>query len=187
LFGGTALRQYICTMKKIKKMRKLIVFTVAAMCTFSAVKAQDQSSFRFSAGPELSFATGAFSNTHSIGIGGTVQAEVSLQEHLYGTATFGIIAYNGKSSGAGLKYKGETILPLRVGAKYFLSGGVYGAAQIGVGFLNNGGGTAFAYSPQIGYEFKTRSDKAVDASFKYDGYSKNGTLGAIGFRVAYIF
>jgi len=168
-------------------MKKLVVVTLIVICLSPFAKAQNQPAFKFSLGPELGFASGAFSNTHSIGIGVTVQAEVSLQEHLYGTATFGVISYNGKSSGAGLKYKGETIVPLRVGAKYFLSGGIYGAVQTGVGFLNNGGGTAFAYSPQIGYEFNTKSGKALDATFKYDGYSKNGTLGAIGFRVAYIF
>ena len=103
-------------------MKRIIVFVLAAICTTGAVKAQDQKNLRFSIGPELSFATGSFSNSHSIGIGGTVQTEISLQEHLYGTATFGIMAYNGKSNGVGTKYKGETIIPLRVGAKYFLSG-----------------------------------------------------------------
>lgn len=187
MFGITAMRLYICSIKQTE-MKKIIVLMMGVICTSSLLMAQRDSKFRFSVGPELSFASGSFSETHSIGIGGTVQAEVSLQEHLYGTATFGLIAYNGKSSGAGYKYKGETILPLRVGVKYFFSGGIYGAAQLGLGIL--GGfykGTSFAYSPQIGYEFKTKSDKALDASFKYDGYSKNGTIGAIGFRLAYIF
>ena len=61
---------------------------------------------------------------------------------------------------------------------------------MGIGILNklnNEGGTAFAYSPQIGYEFKTKTDKKIDATFKYDAYSKNGTIGALGFRLAYIF
>lgn len=160
---------------------------MVALGTSFLAMAQNDSKFKFSFGPELSLATGAFSDTHSFGIGASVQAEVLLQEHLYGTATFGLISYNGKSYGSGTKFKGETFLPLRVGAKYFLSGGVYGALQAGVAFLNNGGGTAFAYSPQLGYEFKTKTDKAVDASFKYDGYSKNGTLGALGVRIAYIF
>lgn len=160
-----------------------------AFCSSSLLLAQSQPAFKFSLGPELGFASGSFSNTHSIGIGATVQAEVSLQEHLYGTATFGIISYNGKSVAyTGTKTTGQIIIPLRIGAKYFLSGGVYGAAQIGVGFLNNFySGTSFAYSPQIGYEFNTKSGKALDVTFKYDGYSKNGTIGAIGFRVAYIF
>ena len=168
-------------------MKKVILFTLITVCTSSVLMAQNTAAFRFSVGPELSFATGAFSNTHSIGIGGSIQGEISLQDKLYGTGTFGVMAYNGKSIGGGLKYAGETIVPLRVGAKYFLSGGVYGALQAGVAFLNNGVGTAFAYSPQLGYEFNTKGGKAVDATFKYDGYSKNGTLGAIGFRVAYIF
>jgi len=189
MFGITALPLYICRIKQ-PGMKKIIVLIAVVICTSSILMAQRDSKFRLSVGPELSFASGSFSETHSIGIGGSAQAEISLQEHLYGTATFGLISYNGKSSGAGYKYKGETILPLRVGVKYFLSGGIYGAAQLGVGFLNNGGGTAFAYSPQIGYEFKTKSDKALDATFKYDGYSGKGnigTLGAIGFRVGYIF
>lgn len=169
-------------------MKKLILSVMIVLGASSLAMAQNDSKFKVSIGPELSFATGAFSNTHSFGIGGSIQAEVLLQQHLYGTATFGIISYNGKSYGAGTKFKGATFIPVRVGVKYFLSGGVYGAAQLGVAFLNNGGGSAFAYSPQLGYEFKTKSEKAIDASFKYDGYSvSGGTLGAIGFRVAYIF
>jgi hypothetical protein len=171
-------------------MKRILVFTLLVLGASAAVIAQSQSGFKFSVGPELGFAAGSFSNSHSIGIGVTGQAEISLQEHLYGTITVGVVSYNGKSYGSGLKYAGQTVVPLRVGAKYFLTGGIYGALQMGVGILNklnNVGGTAFAYSPQIGYEFKTKTDKKIDATFKYDAYSKNGTIGAIGFRLAYIF
>lgn len=163
----------------------LVVFLTSAMAT-----AQNDSKFKISVGPELSIPTGTFSIGWSFGIGGTGQVEIKLQENLFGTATAGVVFYNGKSLGAGLKNTGLTIVPIRVGGKYFFTEGIYGAAQIGIGILNRNSGTAFAYSPQIGYEFKTRSDKAIDASFKYDGYSAKaavGTLGAIGFRVAYIF
>lgn len=189
-FGVRTLRSYICTIKNNCKMKKISLIILIVFCFSSALLAQNQPGFKFSVGPELGFATGAFANSHSLGIGASVQAEVAIQEHLFGTATFGIISYIGKSYGSGLKYAGQTIVPLRVGAKYFLSGGVYGALQAGVGFLNklnNEGGTAFSYSPQIGYEFKTKKDKALDATFKYEGYSKNGTKGAVGFRLAYIF
>jgi hypothetical protein len=173
-------------------MKRIIVFTLVAICTSSVVMSQNQPAFRFSVGPELGFATGSFSNTHSIGIGGTIQAEISLQDKFYGTATTGVLAYNGKSiSGTNYKNTSQVIIPLRIGAKYFLTSGLYGAAQIGVGFLSHySTGTAFAYSPQLGYEFKTKSGKALDATFKYDGYSgsnKIGTIGAIGFKLAYIF
>lgn len=171
-------------------MKKLIVLAVILFSSASIVLAQNQPRFKFSVGPEVGFAVGSFADSHSIGVGGTAQAEISLQEHLYGTITGGIISYNGKSYGSGLKHAGQTVVPIRLGAKYFLSGGIYGALQMGVGILNklnNEGGTAFAYSPQIGYEFKSKTDKKIDATFKYDGYSKNGTIGAIGFRLAYIF
>lgn len=168
-------------------MKKIIVFTLVALCTSGLVKAQNDDKLKVSVGPELSIPVGNFSTGWSFGIGATAQVEIKLQDRLNGTATGGVIFYNGKSIGGGLKQTGITIIPIRVGGKYFFTEGIYGAAQIGVGFINKGIGTAFAYSPQLGYEFRTKSGKAVDASFKYDGYSKNGTLGAIGFRVAYVF
>jgi hypothetical protein len=167
-------------------MKKVILLTSISLCVSAIIFAQDKG-LKFSVGPELALPIGNFSNGWSFGIGATAQIEKSLQDKLYGTATGGIVFYNGKSVGNGLKNEGIAIIPLRVGAKYFLSGGIYGAMQVGLGFINKGIGTAFAYSPQVGYEFQTKSGKAVDATFKYDGYSKNGTLGEIAFRLAYIF
>ena len=170
-------------------MKKIISLSVLVVCLSFAVFAQDSKGLKFSAGAELGFAAGNFSQTHSIGIGGSAQLEIPLQDKLQGVGYVGILSYNGKSSGVGNKYKGQTIIPVRVGVKYFLSGGIYGGLQAGLGFFSGfGTGSAFAYSPQIGYEFKTNSGKAVDATFKYDAYSKSGgSLGALGFRLAYIF
>ena len=170
-------------------MKKIVICTFLSLLISGLVMAQDAQTFRFSVGPELGFATGTFANTHSVGIGATIQGEIPLQQNLYGTATTGFIAYGGKSiGGTTQKHNSQTIIPIKVGIKYFFIGGFYGAAQLGLGILGNyTKGTAFAYTPQIGYEFKTKSGKAVDATFKYDGYSKNGTIEAIGFRLAYIF
>lgn len=169
-------------------MKKIMLLLVAATVVNVAASAQDNRNFKFSVGAELGFATGSFSSSHSIGIGGSAQAEIPLQDKLNGTGYVGILAYNGKSAGSGVKFKGQTIIPVRVGIKYFLTEGIYGGLQAGVGFLSGAAtGTAFSYSPQIGYEFKTNNGKAVDATFKYDGYSKNGSIGALGFRLAYIF
>ena len=170
-------------------MKRKVLLPFLALFISGFVIAQDAQKFRFSVGPELSFATGSFAITHSVGVGATIQAEIPLQQYLYGTATTGFVGYGGKSiASTNLKATSQTIIPIKVGIKYFFIGGFYGAAQIGVGILgNNAKGAAFAYTPQIGYEFKTKSGKAVDATFKYDGYSKNGTIEAIGFRLAYIF
>lgn len=170
-------------------MKKLLFLTVIAMFISFSMFAQD-GGVKFSVGAELGFATGGFSNTHSIGIGATGQVELPLQENLKGTATGGILFYNGKSiSGiSGAKATGQTIIPLRVGVKYFLTPGVYGALQAGVGFFSNyATGSAFAYSPQVGYEFESKTGKSVDVALKYDGYSKSGgSLGSFGIRLALV-
>ena len=178
---------YLCRKQNNHYMKKL--FVLACVCAVSAlVQAQDKDGMKFSVGAELGFASGGFSNTHSIGIGGSAQLEIPLQDKLNGVAYGGILMYNGKSAGGGVKFKGQTIIPVRVGVKYFLTDGIYGSFQAGLGFLTSfGSGTAFSYSPQVGYEFKTKSGKAVDATFKYDAYAKNGTIGALGFRLAYVF
>lgn len=170
-------------------MKKFILpaLSLAFISLSSIAFSQDKDNLKLSVGAELAFTTGNFSNTHSFGFGGTAQLEIPVQEKLNAVAYGGLMTYNGKSVGVGIKSKGLTIIPLRVGVKYFLTGSVYTNLQAGLGFLSGyASGTAFSYSPQIGYEFKTNSGKSLDVTFKYDGYSKNGSLGSYGFRVAYI-
>lgn len=172
-------------------MKKVLFATaICALCS-SAVMAQKKdkdSKFVFSAGPELGFATGDFNVTHSVGIGGTIQGELNVAEKTNVTLTTGYLSYAGRSISTGIKFKAQGIIPLKAGVKYFLSEGFYGAAQLGAGFWNNSVGTAFAYTPMLGYEFNTKSGKAVDASVKYDGYSINSSsVGSVGVRLAYRF
>lgn len=178
---------------KTKNMKKLTLSALAFILISIAANAQSERNLTFSIGPELSLPTGSFSQTHSIGTGGTAQLEILLQDKLKGTATVGLLAYLGKSiPGQNANNPGVTIIPVRVGAKYYFVGAVYIGAQIGLAFRGNNDdykGTAFAYSPlMLGYEFKTNSDKAIDATIKYDASSGHGgTIGAIGLRLAYIF
>ncbi|MBS1510007.1 MAG: hypothetical protein JST86_04150 [Bacteroidetes bacterium] len=171
-------------------MKRLLLATaICALCTTAMAQNKEEKKFNFSAGAELGIATSDFSLTHSIGIGATIQAENNVAKGTNITLTTGYLTYNGKSAGAGIKYKAAGIIPLKAGVKFFLSEGFYGAAQLGAGFFSGwGNGAAFAYTPVLGYEFNTKSGTAVDASFKYDGYAKNGTsLGSVGVRVAYRF
>jgi hypothetical protein len=173
-------------------MKKLILSAIVIIVVSMSALAQNDKKFSFSAGAELSFATGSFSNYNSVGIGASVQAEYYMMDKLKATATFGLLTYAGKSYTSNTDFAAQRIIPLRIGAKYFLMGGLYGGAQLGVAFLsNNGTGTAFAYSPiMLGYEFKLKSEKAFDATIKYDAYTGSGgvgTLGTFGIRVAYVF
>ncbi len=173
---------------KLIKMKKIFVLLLIACASSAALMAQDDTRFKFSVGPELSFATGTFADGYSFGIGATGQVEFYIQEKLYGTGTSGVIFYNGKSQGNGLKNTGLNIIPIKVGIKYFIAGSVYVGVQTGVGIINHQQGTYFAYTPLVGYEFKTNSDKALDASLKFDGYSGSGSsISSVGVRLAYIF
>lgn len=155
-------------LKQTRMMKKiLLAVVITAICTGAYAQKDSDRKFGFSAGPEIGFATGDFNNTHSIGIGATIQGDFNIAPSTNFTLTTGYLTYAGKSAGSGIKYKSAGILPLKAGIKYFLSGGFYGAAQLGVGFFSNGGGTALAYTPMLGYEFNTKSDKAIDAGLKY--------------------
>jgi hypothetical protein len=168
-------------------MKKLILSAAVILFMSAICIAQKDNSFKISVGPEFALTTGDFSNSHSFGFGGSAQIEIPVQDKLQGVAYGGIVFYNGKSNGVGSKNKGVTIIPVRVGVKYFLTPGIYGGLQAGLGFLGNAAtGTAFSYSPQIGYEFKTNNGKAIDATLKYDAYSKNGTLSSFGFRIGFV-
>jgi len=169
-------------------MKKLFVLTAIAVCSSLMVKAQKDGITRFSLGPELGVATGTFSNFAGLGIGATIQAEHFFQENISGTAIFGLVDYFGTSYDNNLKYKSTVILPLRVGGRYYIGDGFHLGAQIGLGFVSGPlSSTGFAYSPQIGYNFKTNKGKSIDATFKYDGYAiSGGSLSALGIRVAYV-
>ncbi|MES2893318.1 MAG: hypothetical protein V4725_14935 [Bacteroidota bacterium] len=169
-------------------MTKFFVPFLLIFISLSAT-AQTERTLKFSVGAELGFASGSFSNTHSIGTGVTAQAEYQLAEKLRATATTGFLVYAGKSQGTNLKNTAQTIIPIRGGIKYFLAGGAYVGAQSGLAILGSyDKNVSFAYSPLLGYEFMTKSGKSLDATLKYDAYSgSNGTIGAIGVRLAYVF
>lgn len=183
---------YCLTFAKTKPayMKKISLLTLTVLCA-TMIFGQKKQNIKFSVGAELAFTSGNFSNSHSFGIGGTGQLEIPLQDKLNGIAYGGIMLYNGKSDGAGKKIQGVTIIPLRIGVKYFLTGSVYTNLQAGLGFISGPDefeGSAFSYSPQIGYEFQTNTGKNIDATFKYDAYAKSGgSLGSFGLRIAYIF
>ena len=193
---------------------KKIFMAIVGIAFFSGAFAQknkfSDSKFHFSAGAELGIATGPFSDAHSVGFGVSGQAEYTIATNTNITATVGVIGYPGRKISKngypdGYRYSNSTIVPIKAGIKYFLSGGFYTAAQLGVGIFDNyvdvnstsplypygtyyGSETAVAFTPMLGYEFRSNSGKAFDASFKYDLYARQGgAFGSVGFRFAYKF
>ena len=168
----------------MKKFSAALVMIIAFGFGSSA-----QKKVTFSVGPELGLVADINNVLWGLGLGATAQAEFNIQEKITGTTTAGFNVYFGKSSGVGIRAKNVSVIPVRVGGRYYFSDAFYGAAQLGVGFMNFAGTqrTKFAYSPQIGYKFN-RTGKAIDATLKLDGYAgKGGSFNAVGVRVAFEF
>lgn len=170
-------------------MKKLCAMAIIAIACSQSVLAQGGGT-NLSIGPELMTTTGNAGDTWGIGIGGSAQAEHFFKDKISGLGYFGFNIFNGKSIPGltNVKYKAMNIIPIRVGARYYITEGFHTGAQLGVGFMSSGGNsnTALAYSLQVGYNFSTKKGRSVDAALKYDGYSKSGgTFSSIGLRLAY--
>jgi len=90
--------------------------------------------------------------------------------------------YNGNGDPQTFTVKTEDLhaIPLQAGFHIGLTDNVFIQGTAGVSFLSNGGGTAFIYSPGLGYTFKQ-----FEARLKYEALSKNGTLSFIGLQLGY--
>ncbi len=182
-------------------MKKSILLSVLIICASITAMAQPgQGKFRFSIGPEIGYVTGTYHASWNLGAGGSAQAEYFVKDNVSITVLGGFVGYLGTTVPGypGYKYQALNIIPVKAGIRYYIGESFHVGAQLGVGFIDNGAGhsTAFAYSPVIGYNFKTSNDKGIDFSIKYDGYAFNqndipngygGTFGAVGIRLAYIF
>lgn len=173
-------------------MKKIILLTAIALTTTSIVMAQREGKTRFSIGPELGIATSnPFKNIPGnkgwgLGIGASAEVEHFFKQNISGIFHVGVVSYSGRSAGNNSNNKAYTAIPVTVGGNVYAGSNLHLGAQIGVGLnsLSGSSVTTFAYSPQIGYNFKNRNDKPLDLTLKYDGYAGHGNFGALGLRLS---
>jgi hypothetical protein len=138
---------------------------------------------KFSLGLEAGLPVGSTSTFYNFVIGGSLKYDMPIATGTAFTVSAGYSSFMGKTIGA-TKVASAGFVPFKAGLKYWFADAFYGEAQVGAVFsTQSGGGTAFAYSPGIGYKF---SD-AVDLGIRYEAWSKNGTTGQIGARLAFSF
>ncbi|MDQ2719774.1 MAG: hypothetical protein M3Z26_08455 [Bacteroidota bacterium] len=172
-------------------MKKIIALTIVALLTASVSMAQRNGKTRFNIGPELGIAT---SNPYKsevnnkgwgLGIGASAEVEHFFKQNVSGVFHIGLVGYNGRSTGSASKNKSYTLIPVTIGVNAYAVSNLHVGAQFGIGFNNIGGvnQTAFAYSPQIGYNF-SRREKPLDLTLKYDGYAGHGNFSALALRLS---
>lgn len=159
----------------------LLALVLLSGAAFSSFAQSSSSTGKFSIGLEAGLPVGDVKNISNLFIGGSLKYDQPIA-----TGTFFTIS-GGYTS---LKFKDEvgggsaSFIPVKVGIKYFLAESFYGEAQIGAAFgAKNADGTAFAYSPGIGYAF----GGGLDLGVRYEGWSKDGTISQVAARLAYSF
>lgn len=173
-------------------MKKKFMLTTIALLVVTIAIAQREGKTRFSIGPELGVATSnplkeiPGNKGWGLGIGASVQADHFYRENLTGSAYLGVISYAGRAQTGNSKNKAYTVIPVRVGGEFY-PGSFHIGAQIGVGLnsMSGASATAFAYSPQIGFNF-SKNERPVDITLRYDGYAGHGNFSAANLRLSLI-
>ncbi|HLW31554.1 MAG TPA: outer membrane beta-barrel protein [Aequorivita sp.] len=192
-------------MKTIKRI-STAAFLLASALMFN-VQAQTQaqisepSRFNLSVGPEIGLPVGDLSDRYEWSLGGSVELEYLFDNGLgitLNTGVYNLFADDGGYKLDGKKYTDDLqVLPVKLGLKYFVIGGLYIQGEAGASFLLNkedGGydkSTAFTYAPQVGYRFDMGNNQFIDAGVKWMGSTKFNDNGSsnnmLGLRLAYGF
>jgi hypothetical protein len=143
---------------------------------------------KFSIGVDPGIPVGSVSDYSSFAIGGDLKYSLPAATNFDVSLSAGYSVFIGKTVnffGQSIKASDLKAIPVKLGGRYNFNGatGFFGEVGIGAAFIQDGGGTAFVYAPGIGYA----AAGGFEIGARYEGWSKNGSIGQIGFRVAYSF
>lgn len=175
----------------MKRILLLTAFAGVFALHSNAQTSKENATGKFSIGIDAGLPVGTASDAFSLAIGGSLKYEhpVAPKTSLSLSAGFTDLAYKGlikdELKTLGISRSGETFIPVKAGMKYHINEGFFGEGQIGAVFATQSGnsGTAFVYAPGIDYSFKG----GFEAGFRYEAWSKNGTISQLALRLAYQF
>jgi len=182
-------------------MKKLFLLTaMAGGFAFGNVSAQKIKGPKLGIGADFAVPVGSLSDGYKFGFGGSLLFQTPIAPKLNFTASAGYLSLSGKTLSAFYvngshiytfkqKVPNSNVVPVKVGARYFVNDNFYAGAEAGAAFLSEEGenAAAFAYSPNIGCELPLANKNSLDLGVRYEGWSKNSSVGFFGFRVAYNF
>ena len=177
---------------------EFLAYTGKAKAQDAPKSTESKQEFRLSFGPEIGIPVGSLKDVYKFNLGGSVQADIPIAQHLYVTVNTG---YNNFFIKDEFKQQGGhhlQLVPAKAGLKFFPIGDVfYVQAEAGATFLVNKSdvqadkSTAFVYAPQIGALIKLAPKNYLDIGFRWESMSKFYDGGSysnfLGLRVAYAF
>lgn len=172
----------------MRKILLLAVLIVSAATASFAQTSKSSSGGKFSIGVDPGLPVGNASDYSSFAIGGDLKYSIPAAQNFDVSLSAGYSVFIGKTidiGGTSIKAGDLKAIPVKVAGRYNFNGpvGFFGEVGIGAAFIQDGGGTAFVYAPGVGYAM----DGGFEVGVRYEGWSKNGTVGQIGLRLAYSF
>jgi len=172
---------------------KKIFFSTVLLMLFLFANAYAQSSAqvaepRLGIGLDIGLPIGDFGDFANYGVGGSILYQHPVSTSLNITGNVGYIKFNGKQTIGTLKYM-QSFIPIKVGARYFLTQNIYGTAEVGSSIATtSGSGASFIYTPGLGVEIPVSNTGSLDIGARYESWTKNtGTTSFIGIRAGYNF
>jgi hypothetical protein len=162
-------------------MKKLLIIAVLVAGSFAGM-AQKNEGFKIEGGINVAIPAHNASGV-SIGAGVDLLAKYGISENFAITGDVGYTALFLKNNA---KPSTESLIPIRVGLRYFPTSSFYIAGKGGIGiFAYNGSNATYtAYSFGAGYMISPK----LDLGLTYDGYSKSGSsTGYVNVRLGYAF
>ncbi|QQL51300.1 hypothetical protein [Mucilaginibacter ginkgonis] len=185
------------------KLGILTIFTLAILTvtlnTYAQVVSKNRfftgnedKAWRFGIGAEVGIPLGTdINNYSSSALAGSARLQYDFKGALALMLTSGYTHFFAKSYSLGnvaISPKDYGMMPVKVGAKYFVSKQFYLSGEVGPGFETSGmfKSTKFIFSPGIGIVV---SKTNIDVGLRYENYSggKSDNFGLVSLRVAYGF
>lgn len=172
-------------------MKRILLSAAAGLLMLSNTYAQSKpGESKLGLGLDLGIPVGSYKNVADYGIGISVLYQKPVAENLNITGNVGYMRFHGPAVYNSINYK-EGYVPIKAGARYFVVPGIYSAAELGIAISTANGygsGTAFAYAPRVGTEFKISDSGTIDIGLSYESWTRSGgTRSFGGIRVGYNF
>ena len=174
----------------MKNLTKWIATVATTAAIFFSVNVNAQinyeSPWRLGFGIESGIPTGALHSSPAYSkfeLGGTARLQYEVNKNVALTFTSGY--YNFFATQAVKDAGGENfgVVPVKAGAKAFVTDNVYVAGEAGVGFETSYTKVKkLILSPGIGW-----TDKTWDLALRYENFSRRGNYGLVALRLAYGF
>jgi len=166
---------------------KKVTLIIVIVFLFAGANAQMREP-KLGIGAEFGFPMTSFGDDAQYGIGGSLLYQQPVAPALNITVNVGFLRFNGKQTFGNLRYR-QSFIPIKGGVRYFVGSYLYGGAEIGAILpATSGESTAFAYNPNIGFEFPVSDKGSIDIGLRYERWLRNnGTKSFAGLRAGFNF